>query len=97
MTEELVKYNGIEMIAGWPAAIETAQDQPDYLISGKSYPRIRYGGESARQPNPNCRDCAVMVGQFHVTGCLVERCPACGGQAYGCECENQTVKNLARQ
>jgi len=84
-----VIYNGARMIEGWPERIEAAQLEPVAIINGQEYQRIRYGEESDdwgadRQP---CHDCAVIKGQFHVVGCDVERCPACDGQAIGCDCE----------
>ena len=60
----------------------------EYKIGGQSHVRIRYGEEkydwgAERQP---CSSCAVSSGEFHHTGCFVERCPTCGGQAMTCRC-----------
>ncbi len=46
MINDRVIYNGVSMIAEWPAMIEAAQLQADYLIDGKLYARIRYGDEA---------------------------------------------------
>ncbi len=78
------------MLEGWPEKIRMAQSQPMYAIRGVTYARIRFGQEdddwgSARGP---CHDCAAIAGEFHVSGCDVERCPACRGQAISCECED---------
>ena len=88
MTRRVV-YNGVEMVEGWPERIQETQTILDCVIGGVAYPRVRYGAETddweaASRP---CHDCRVVKGQLHVPSCDVEECPACGGQAIGCDCE----------
>lgn len=35
---------------------------------------------------PNCHDCGVKPGEFHIAGCDVEPCPRCGHQSIACNC-----------
>jgi hypothetical protein len=84
-----VVYNGVEMSEGWPERIEEAQKLLEYSIGGVRYPRVPYGAENDdwNAEHMPCHDCRVVKGQFHVPSCDVESCPACGGQAIGCDCQ----------
>ncbi len=86
---EFVEYRGTRMIEGWPERIQKAQKQPTCVIGGKQYTRVRYGqeeGDYGADEYP-CGDCYVIKGEFHIVGCDVERCPACGDQVLTCACE----------
>ena len=93
MTEKkFVVYRGTRMIEGWPERIQEAQKVATVVVDGKEHNRVRYGDESEdwgadRGP---CHDCGVIKGEFHVPSCDAERCPACGGQAIGCDCDYES-------
>lgn len=78
------------MTPDWPEKIAAAQLITHYEIGGQLLPRVKYGDEeddwgADRVP---CHDCGVVKGQYHVgPACDVERCPSCGGQVIGCDCE----------
>ena len=43
----------------------------------------------------NCFSCGVVAGKPHKKKCDIERCSECGGQKFGCDCENHD-KQFAR-
>jgi len=52
---------------------------------GKYYERITLNKDEA--PNGRCHDCGVDIGSYHHPGCDMERCPKCGMQSIGCDCD----------
>lgn len=65
-----------------------------YVITHKNekYKRFKYGEEIKLSSIPEaysskyCGDCAVVNGEYHLTGCDWEMCPVCKGQLFSCGC-----------
>lgn len=58
------------------------------MIGGKRYERVRRGSRRDFMPGVGrCHDCGARRGQYHHSGCDAERCPACGGQMFICDCD----------
>jgi len=43
-----------------------------------------------------CHDCSVSPGEFHKSGCDVERCPLCGYQMITCGCDLNHISDDER-
>jgi hypothetical protein len=90
MSEERIMFRGMRVLPDWPERLRDAQIEGTCQPNGIVMPRVRYGDEAddwGANERP-CHDCAAIKGEYHVLGCDVERCPACGGQLwFGCECE----------
>lgn len=89
MAPRLIEFRGIKVIEGWPEQLAAAQSRMTVRPNGVEMRRVRFGEEredwgADRGP---CHDCAAIKGEFHGPGCDVERCPACGGQIFGCDCD----------
>ena len=77
-----------------------------YMIKGKLYDPIKVGDPSDwyhGDENCKCGDCGRKYGEKHDSGCDIERCPACGGQAISCDCgvtyeipDNTSINKLER-
>lgn len=62
------------------------------FANGKKYKRIKVGAPGdffeGDPEGSRCGDCGAQVGYYHHWGCDCERCPSCGGQLIGCDCED---------
>ncbi len=59
------------------------------LIDGKLYDPIKIGDPKDAlfgREDLTCHDCGRGHGEYHMSGCDMEVCPACGGQSISCNC-----------
>ena len=83
----------------WIDDFSQSQNEKTVVLTGNRYRRLRYGREPIPKDAPEdfktiwadvitrpCHDCGVVVGELHLDGCDMERCPRCGGQYFCCDC-----------
>lgn len=78
----------------WDQQIAEAQEVTHAQVGDATYPRLAHGDDDP-DASSKCHDCGCGLGQLHVPGCLVERCPRCKeGQACGCPCAEPGAEGL---
>lgn len=89
--QEYVAYRGMRVNREWVDELRKAQELATYMIGGELYERLVFGEEPGRKGRPEtpCPGCAARVGEFHVSGCEYETCPACLNPALECSCAYQ--------
>lgn len=85
----MVWYNGMEVVSKYPIDLVESQFLPYILIGDKRIERGRCGagGDLFDWGGGPCPNCAAAPGQLHVYLCTKEKCPACSGQAFSCNCD----------
>jgi hypothetical protein len=61
----------------------TMADPATVTMDGMTYNRIPAGSGFGHDAGP-CFECSAGIGELHVLGCDVERCPDCLGQLVVC-------------
>lgn len=82
-----VTFRGVRVVEGWPERIRESQARTHIALNGSRFERVPYGAEMEAFGDRPCCGCAVTIGEYHVTGCDGEECPACHAQLATCACE----------
>jgi hypothetical protein len=83
----LMTFRGVAVVEGWPQRIRESQARTHIALNGSRFGRVPYGAERSRHRGDGpCPDCAVIKGEYHVTGCDGEECPSCHAQLVTCAC-----------
>jgi hypothetical protein len=89
---QLVTYRGKNFVNYYPLEIVSAQKYNCLRLNTdkgyKYYERYKFGpGPDDEIFEGECPDCAVKLGEYHASGCDIERCPICNWQLLSCNCD----------
>ena len=89
--EEIIAEGGVECeLCGQRMLRVDGCNCSEIECDGKVYKRIPYG-EYEYDTDERCHDCNASNGNYHHYGCDMERCPVCGGQLIGCDCNLEFI------
>jgi hypothetical protein len=73
-----------------------------YVIDGqvKWLAPLPYGNpleDWGSPPDARCHDCGIRIGSVHHWGCDYAKCPNCGLQLLGCECDMRSEAEVEKR